>query len=629
MIVLEALAGLLHAGLRRGLHLVFVCGLAGLFALYALKRAGGLSSTAIFVVAAVLAALGAIAYWRFAVLRAFLTVLAPAPLIFLLLFLFHSPVSKLTLASEAEARVAQVSARAPVVVVVFDEFPTSSLMGPGRQLDTTRYPHFAALARDATWFRNANAVSDYSEYATAAVLTGRYARRDQLPTFADHPQSIFTLLGGSYRMSVFEGLTSICPRNLCKRHDTQQSFRGRMSSLVSDLSVVYLHVALPASMEERLPSIATSWMNFRGGDVQQQRRPGRKRKGPLWEVERERHFDMFVGAITPGGRPALNLIHTELPHSRWEYLPSGKYYGWTAHTIAGRREWRRDPHPVNDAFQRHVLQVGFVDRLLGRLLRRLRRTGLYDRSLILLTADHGVSFIPGNRRRTLTPQNFPDIAFVPLFVKLPQQREGRIDDRRVSTIDIVPTIADALDVELPWQVDGRSALDPERDRGPVVFRARDSTLTSDVEALARKRDQTVQKQIRLFGWDHKPPGFYRIGPRPDLLGKQVSELQTRQALGRVRVYGAANYRAVRKRSKFIPTSISGKLLGPGQRRDVAVAVNGRIRAVGRSFYLGGRIWFSTLVPEWSLREGANEIRVYLVSGTGGGTVLERLASGVE
>ena len=43
----------------------------------------------------------------------------------------------------------------------------------------------------------------------------------------------------------------------------------------------------------------------------------------------------------------------------------------------------------------------------------------------------------------------------------------------------------------------------------------------------------------------------------------------------------------------------------GEHRDVAVAVNGRIRAVGRSFDLWwkGREYFSLMVPETSLRAG--------------------------
>ncbi len=42
-----------------------------------------------------------------------------------------------------------------VVLVVMDEFPSDSLLDRRRRVDPVRYPNFAALAADSTWFRNA------------------------------------------------------------------------------------------------------------------------------------------------------------------------------------------------------------------------------------------------------------------------------------------------------------------------------------------------------------------------------------------------------------------------------------------------------------------------------------------
>ena len=62
--------------------------------------------------------------------------------------------------------------------------------------------------------------------------------------------------------------------------------------------------------------------------------------------------------------------------------------------------WTDNQSAVNQYWQRHLLQLGFTDRLLGRLVTRLRRAGLYDRSLLVVTADHGASFRPGDNRRS-------------------------------------------------------------------------------------------------------------------------------------------------------------------------------------------------------------------------------------
>ena len=88
------------------------------------------------------------------------------------------------------------------VVVLFDELPVTSLMDARGRVDATLFPHFADLARTATWYRNTTAVSGATEQAVPAVLTGRYPREGLLPRFADHPRNLFTLLAGSHDLQV-------------------------------------------------------------------------------------------------------------------------------------------------------------------------------------------------------------------------------------------------------------------------------------------------------------------------------------------------------------------------------------------------------------------------------------------
>ena len=120
--------------------------------------------------------------------------------------------------------------------------------------------------------------------------------------------------------------------------------------------------------------------------------------------------------------------------------------------------WTGDPELAIQAQQRHLLQVGYTDLALGRILDKLEKTGLYDESLVVVVADHGVSFRPHGERRRVEEGNMEEIVFVPLFVKPPGQTEGRIVDEHARTIDILPTIADVLGVEIPWETDGRSLV---------------------------------------------------------------------------------------------------------------------------------------------------------------------------
>ena len=88
----------------------------------------------------------------------------------------------------------------------------------------------------------------------------------------------------------------------------------------------------------------------------------------------------------------------------------------------------------------------------------MRRLGIYDRALVVVAADHGISFRPGGQLRLATSENIGEVAGVPLIVKTPHQRQGRIDRRHAQTIDVLPTIADALDLRPPWPLQGRSLL---------------------------------------------------------------------------------------------------------------------------------------------------------------------------
>ena len=126
-----------------------------------------------------------------------------------------------------------------------------------------------------------------------------------------------------------------------------------------------------------------------------------------------------------------------------------------------RRIWTRDETLVTLAYQRHLLQVGLADRLLGRLLRKLKTHDLDDRSLNVVASEHGVSFQPDGNRKHLTDANFKDILTVPLLIKAPNHKQGRVSDRPTRTTGILPSIGDILGVPVPWFTDGISVMATE------------------------------------------------------------------------------------------------------------------------------------------------------------------------
>ena len=597
----EMVVGLVSVRAETVLHLVLVGLLSALVAMQALRRVDALGAWLALALAGVAGVGAAALYARTPGVRTFVTVLTPAPLAFLAVFLVHSPLEKLRLESTAKAvTLPVVSSRTPVVFVVFDELPVTSLEDGRHRIDAVRYPSFAALARDATWFRNATTVHEHTTAAVPAILTGELPRHGSLPLVADHPQNVFTYLGRSYAMHVSESITRLCPENVCE--PVRAPFADRMRALGQDLSVVYLHLTLPHGLTTGLPSVTDTWSDF---EQSHDRAAG--------------EFERWVARIHPSSRPTLEFAHVLLPHAPWRYLPDGREYKPAAEIDGlGSDRWQRDPWLVTQGFQRHLLQLGFCDRLLGLLLRRLRTTGLYDRSLLVVVADHGVSFLPGDRRRGVTPTNIQDIAPVPLFVKLPHERAGRIDDRPAETIDVLPTIADALGTPLPWRADGASLLAkrfPRRRKVTVVQRVGPS-VTASVASVIRGKYETLARKLATFGTGPESR-LFAIGPHArELLGRRPDRLPSVGA-GSTRVSLAGT-----------TVRLTGTISGGRPARagiDLALAVNGRIAAVTGTFRAGATVRFAAMAPESAFRRGRNDVVVYAVAQAGGRLALARLS----
>jgi hypothetical protein len=104
---------------------------------------------------------------------------------------------------------------------------------------------------------------------------------------------------------------------------------------------------------------------------------------------------------------------------------------------------------------------------LGEFLEHIKKIDLYEKSIIIITADHGVSFHENEHRRSVKFVSNPaEIINVPLFIKLPHQSSGVISDRNVESIDIAPTVADLLGFTLPWPTDGVSVFEEKAPKRP-------------------------------------------------------------------------------------------------------------------------------------------------------------------
>ena len=495
---------------------------------------------------------------------------------------------------EAARPSAQKVAKKPnVVVLLFDEFTIDSILNPSGQVDATRFPNFAELAGSSTWFRNATSYYDSTPKAIPLMLDGKEPFKGQAADVRDHPRSIYTAFGRrGYRIVDSEEATAICPRRYCR--------------------------------------------NAR-----------RRRPGILAHLNRGRpeRFSKWVGSIRRG-KPSLYVKHALFPHGPWMFLPSGKQ----------TRPSVKDPVPglaspvgfhdrgvTNYNQARYLLQLGYTDRLLGKLLDKLKRTGTYDNTLILVGADHGYSWDVGVAdRRRFRQRSIDEVAPVPFFIKAPGQKRGRVSGAYLRTLDALPTLADVLNVRLGYKPDGRSGFSRATRRRRAV-RVPDRGFTKRIKISARRLERLRRghrrRWARVFGTGFSSvaaygdpwAALYRVGPNRELVGRPLAGLSVgRRGRARARITDAGLTRRVRRRSILLPTQIGGRITGArrGVKRNVAVSVNGRIESVGRTFYLKGGQGesFAMSVPESSLREGGNDVRVFQVSGRGSSLRLTPLGS---
>jgi hypothetical protein len=625
------------ARLALAIHLAAVAVLAAAVALLILKE-GDAGETPGWVLVPGALALGAAAAMIYARSRfgpAFLTMISPAPLVFPLLFLFASPAGEqlgpaAAWRAGADPTPGAVASDTPVVVVVFSALPLTSLLDDSKQIDPHLFPNFAALAERAHFFRNTTTVAETSTYALPAILTGLYPAWKRPPNPARYPQTLFSLLEESHDFNVFESVTRLCRMRLCTGSPTETSRSERLTAIFSELPFIYLHHLLPEDWTRRLPDVRAAWTEFSEAD---------RGDAKAWfkEVRRHHHdmrwiFSQFLARVFDRGEPTLHFLHATVPHGPHKYLPSGRQYRPT-----GIHPDTRRPHggaadvrwAETQALQRHLLQVGYADTLVGQLLEHLERKGLFDRALVVITADHGVSFRPRLRQYALhrKNKNAGDILLVPLLIKLPGQREGGVSDRNVETVDILPTILDILGLDPSEPLQGRSLLDasaPERPERPekVVYRTpRRGKLMERkrkvLEPVLPSALGTVQRISEIFGRGKDREALFAVGEHRELLGQSVAAVPDGGVSPfAVRLDDRSAYDEVDPDSDFVPAHVTGSLEAeaiPEDALDLAVAVNGVVRAVTRSFsHRGQTARFTAMLPEQAFGRGRNQIEVLLV-----------------
>ncbi len=529
--------------------------------------------------------------------RSFVTIMSLAIIVSPVLFL--SSASMRSLMSIPQAQDLLITKRSnnlpDIVMIVFDELPLISLLDQNLEIDSVRYPNFHRLAQTANWYRNTTSVHGYTSYAITGLLVGEEYRKylevaHETPVSvsgsidrARIPYNLFSLLEKHYQVFANELVTRLAPES--PEPDVyMQPLNKRVSELIVDSSIVFAHQISPEHFRGNLPHIEGQWRGFSDTGSENQ-------KSTAWPFEdsfkRTSAIKQFIESFKKRNVPSFYFLHSLLPHYPFVYnergqIHSNKFPFLTMHfrEMTGSNDWPNE-QTADMAYQAHLLQLEFTDLLLGRVLDRLETQGMFENSLLVVTSDHGTSFywdrdhLPADQLAEIQANG---TLYVPLIIKLPGQTGGQVSQKPLQTIDIVPTIADILGIEVSWPISGLSALgtisdDRERFSYLPDYFGFTTALKHDDHALRRK--------FELFG-TQSTEYIYNFGPHQEIVNQPLNSFPSSPSNAIISMRNPNRIILVDPESTRIPAYIDGQILGLPEQLEaselvLAIAVNGIIR----------------------------------------------------
>ena len=204
-----------------------------------------------------------------------------------------------------------------------------------------------------------------------------------------------------------------------------------------------------------------------------------------WTYDAREFFDGYDWTQRAAGQPFFAQIQIKEPHrvfventgKKYPNAPIPPYY---------------PEHPVTTAdWANYLASIEVLDEKVGAILDRLDDEGLTDNTLVLFFGDHGRPHVRG--KQWLCDGGL----WVPLIARWPGQVEaGKVDDRLVSLIDMMPTTLAAAGAEAPDNLVGADILDPDFAGHEMLFAARDRC--GDAPDRIRSVRTRSYKYIRNF-----------------------------------------------------------------------------------------------------------------------------------
>lgn len=503
-----------------------------------------------------------------------------------------------------------------VLQLVFDELPLYPLLDANGDINAERFPGFAELANSSTWFRNSVAESNFTHQAVPAVLASAVPQQSGGPFLAQYPKNIFTLFNGKMKVGGVEPVTSLCPHKTCGTvgGDTFSFDVSRLKTFFRDASYVYGQRVFPPKIRARIPSIEGTWGGF--GAVADRFKDSFD-VGAFSQIEA---MDKGIASLINDPTPRVQVVHALMPHAPWRLTPDGRVAPLSPSITTSNPE---SEDGVRDTYQTFLLQLGALDAQISKSIGALKQANRWDNTLVVVTADHGISFLPGQPQRHTDFSDegqSADIYRIPTFIKFPRQSQGEISDCAISNLDLLPTIIDITATKTSWKFGGTSVAKEcpiGRTREVVSATGEKMEMSEGFEVMAA-RVQHYSQMVTHVGPLTKVPA---VGSSASLIGKKISGEISDSVITSWSVDQKARFKKVSDtKGSRVPSLITGRVQMSQQMPDGAegiVAIDGIAAGVIGEISNGLPNLSYTAVLDYSLlTDGAHTLELFVRSPDG-------------
>jgi len=168
-----------------------------------------------------------------------------------------------------------------------------------------------------------------------------------------------------------------------------------------------------------------------------------------------------------------------------------------------------DPNLAKEIKHAYYATTSFVDAQIGRVLDKLKETGLDKNTIVVFTSDHGYHL--GEHGHWQKQTLFEDGTRVPLIIAGPGIKNNKeIINNPVELVDLYPTIMDLVQMQTPKFVSGKSIV-PLLENSENIVRENALTELQVNTGNGIAQGYSIKtKRYRLSQWEHKGVKAYEL-----------------------------------------------------------------------------------------------------------------------